>query len=71
METKPKEKIVQALVNSVGFQAVAANYLLGSNDAWEQAAKWVEHQGNSDPDARVREFAANMAMSLRAHIVRL
>lgn len=65
------KQLINALVNSLEFQAIGANYLLGKNDAFEQAAKWIENQGLSDKDERVREFATSMAMSLRAHKVRL
>lgn len=67
----PKEEIARLFVHSVEFQAIGSNFLLGHNQAFEKAAKWVETQGLSDKDERVREFAANMAMSLRAHIVKL
>lgn len=66
-----KEEIARIFTHSIEFQAIGSNFLLGHNQAFEKAAQWVEVQGLSDKDERVREFASNMAMSLRAHIVKL
>lgn len=46
--------------------ALSLGEALSYNSALEYAAKWVEYSANGDTNLAVVQFAANMAMSLRA-----
>ncbi len=66
--TPREESLVrQSMVMVKGFLAFEERGAIrGWNEALEYAASWIEYYIKGEPDARTVEFAANMAMSIRA-----
>jgi hypothetical protein len=53
-------------VSSAEFKPFVEAFALGHNDALEWAANWIVNSATSNGSEAVIEFAANMAMSIRA-----
>lgn len=71
-ERAERQRKIREWVQGPEMQPVFGSWMLGYDDGLEWAADWLLSTAKGDPDARVREFASNMAMSIRAHkIMRL
>lgn len=60
-EYKPLVERGQAIVNTILESKVN-----GWNEALTWCAEWIESSVKDEPNQRTQEFAANMAMSIRA-----
>lgn len=61
-----RERFICEFINNPDFQPVFASWILGHSDALEWAAGWIENSAKWNGNSAVQEFAANMAMSIRA-----
>lgn len=61
-----RERLIRDFINRPDFQPVFASWVLGHSDALQWAADWIENSAKSNGNPAVLEFAANMAMSIRA-----
>lgn len=60
-ESRPLIKRGQAILN-----AMSESRVCGWNEALTWCAEWIETSVKDEPNERTQEFAANMAMSIRA-----
>lgn len=58
------------LVNSAEFKPFVEAFALGHNDALEWAANWITNSATGNGNEAVKDFAANMAMSFRAAVMK-
>lgn len=65
-----QENFAQQFVNDPNVKPLVKSYALGHNDALEWAAKWVTGSADANGNEAVREFAANMAMTFRASLMK-
>ncbi len=61
-----RERFIREFINNPDFQPVFASWMLGHSDALQWAAAWIENSAKANGNPSVQEFAANMAMSIRA-----
>jgi hypothetical protein len=64
------EVFIQTVLKSPAMRPVIDAFLLGYNDGLYWAAKWVKGSAKGNESQEVKEFAENMAMSLRAAFLR-
>lgn len=61
-----RERVIREFINRPEFQEVAASWMLGHSDALQWAAGWIENSAKANGNPAIQDFAANMAMSIRA-----
>lgn len=64
------DEFFQKFVNDPDVEPLVKSYALGHNDALAWAAQWVTNSADANGDSAVKEFAANMATTFRASLMK-